>query len=91
MTPREKADRAKQLLEDELLKDAFSVVKHKLVEQLESADSGDVDVQHDIALMLKLLRRVRTQLEMYLHDQQMIEAQQRQSTWMDRARQTIRF
>ena len=89
MTPREKADRAKQLLEDELLKEAFSAVRAGLIDRLESAAVGDVEFQHEIALMLQLLKRIRTQLEQYLQDRRVIEAEQRQQDWMTRARQKV--
>jgi hypothetical protein len=46
MTPLERADRAKQLLSDPLLKEAFSDIRMRLVGQLEQTVLSDVETQH---------------------------------------------
>ena len=89
MTPRERAERARQLLDDPLLNEAFSGVRAALIERLESAPIGDVELQHEIALMLQLLKRLRTQIEQHLQDFRVVEAEQKQRDWLAKARQKV--
>lgn len=89
MTPNEKAERAKILLADPAMDAAFSDIRMALVLKLESAPVGDVDTQHEIALMLQLLKRIRTQLESYVQDQKMIQHRQKQDTFIQKMRQRI--
>lgn len=89
MTPAEKADRAKQLLSDELLKECFSTLRERMVERMEACPFGDVDTQHEIALGLQVLKQVKVQLHSYINDLTLIEHQQRQESFMERMRQRI--
>ena len=89
MTPFERADNAKRLLNDPLLKQTFADIRLRLVDQLEATAFGDVETQHEVALMLQLLKRLRSQLEHYLQDQALIDAQNKQEAWLRKARQTI--
>ena len=89
MTPRERADRAAKLLEDELLTQAFADIRMGLVDRLEHTPFGDVETQHEVALMLQLLRQVRTKLEQYCNDAKMIEAQVKQDRFIEKMRQKV--
>ncbi len=58
MTPIDRAERAKQLLEDQVFKDAFAAVREQLVSALESAPFGDQQTHHHITLQLQALRQI---------------------------------
>ncbi len=62
MTPIERAERAKQLLEDEVLMQAFTAIREQLVTALESAPFGDQTMHHHITLELQALRQIPIQL-----------------------------
>ncbi len=89
MTPFERAERAKQLLADEVLQDAFGDIRSRLIAQLESLPINDHETQHEITLMLQLLRRVREQLERVVQDGKVIEHRNRQQNWIEKMRERI--
>ena len=89
MTPIDRAERAKALLQDELLKQAFADIKKRLVDQLEATAIHDIDTQHEIALMLQLLKRVRTQLETYVGEGVVETHKTRQENFLERMRQKL--
>ncbi len=62
MTPIERAERAKQLLEDEVFKQALAAIREQLVAALESAPFGDQTMHHHITLELQALRQIPIQL-----------------------------
>jgi hypothetical protein len=86
MTPFEKAEHAKRLLDDPVLNAAIHDIRMKLVGQLESAPISDVELQHEVALMLQLLKRIRTQFEQYVQEHAMVQHAEKQRTFMDRMR-----
>ena len=90
MTPLEKADHAKRLLADPLLKEAFGSIKDSFIARAEASGMDDIDTHHHIALSLQLLRQLRIRLEQYLSDQALLEHAAKQQTWIDRAKQRIR-
>lgn len=89
MTPFERAERAKHLLADEVLKDAFAEIRNRLIAQLESSAISDVELQHEITLMLQLLRRVREQLERYVGDGAVEQHRAKQENFIKKLRQRI--
>ena len=56
MTPFEKADKARQLLDDAMFQAVLADIRARLVGKLETSAIGDVDTHHQAALMLQLLR-----------------------------------
>jgi hypothetical protein len=86
MTPLERADRAKQLLEDPVWKAAFADIRERLVAQLETIAIGDHETQHEIALTLQLLKRLQGQLQKYVSDQAVDERRLKDETFIDRVR-----
>ncbi len=90
LTPLERADRAKQLLADPVLKEAFGDIRIRLVVQLEQTVLSDVETQHEIALMLQLLKRLRTQLESYVNDSIVDQHREKEDTFIRRMRQTLK-
>lgn len=59
---------AQRLLEDTLLTEAFENVEKAIHEKWANAPLSDRDGQHELLLMLKLLRDVRANLEHALAD-----------------------
>jgi hypothetical protein len=68
-----RADRAKRLLEDEELTKAFTAVREALLERFESCPIRDIEGQHEIKLMLKLLGDVRANLHSVVDNGKVIE------------------
>lgn len=66
MTPEhevQRADRARQLLEDELLVEAFQTIEQELTNAWQSSPARDIEGRESLWLQLKLLRLVRSKLE----------------------------
>jgi hypothetical protein len=59
------------------------------VTRLESLPIGDIDTQHEIALMLQLLKQVRTKLEMYGQDVVVEKSKQRHTDFIQRVKRSI--
>lgn len=68
-----KAARAKALIEDPVLKDAFESVRMALLERFESCPIRDREGQHEIKLMLKLLTDVHANLNSVINSGKVIE------------------
>ena len=67
----QRGQEAEQLLGNPLLKAAFTGVRDALIEKLEQAPIGDIDTQHEIALMLQTIETVRRYLENWVRDGQL--------------------
>jgi hypothetical protein len=89
MTPFEKADRAKQLLADPVLKEALANIREALVAGLETAPMGDVDTHHHIALTLQALKRVNTELHRFVQDNILQEHKNKSQSFIERMREKI--
>lgn len=89
MTPIERAERAKQLLEDVVLREAFKAIRDQLVAKLESSPMGDVDTHHEVALSLQLLRRINVELERFADAIAVDKAREKHENWLDRMRQSV--
>lgn len=76
--PRVRAERAKQILDDELIKEAFRAVEAGLVSALKTSPIGDVDTHHTIALSLQLLGNVERQFRTWISDGQLETARDKQ-------------
>jgi len=60
--------RAQKLLDDEILSKAFADVRAAIIERWESAPIRDVEGQHELKLMLRILSDVRSNLELAVHN-----------------------
>lgn len=60
--------RAQRLLEDEVLTKAFTDIRAAIIERWESAPIRDVEGQHELKLMLRVLSDVRSNLELAVHN-----------------------
>jgi len=68
MKPDEKAEAATRLLNEPVMKQVFVDIRDGLVRQLESVPISDTQSQHEITLMLQLLKRFQSQLAKYIGD-----------------------
>jgi len=89
MTPFERAEEARQLLANSTLKKAFVDIREGLVGQLEAAPHHDLDTQHEIALMLKLLNKLKTQLQAYINDHLNEQDKIKQQSFMEKMRERL--
>jgi hypothetical protein len=89
MTPREKADRAKQVLEDPVFRSVFDDIRQDFVRKLEECPLGDIETQHEIALSLQLLKRIRVQLERYVDEIAVDKAKERHDNWIRKVQQKL--
>lgn len=90
MTPLDKAERAKQLLEDPVFRAVLNDQREALVRQLENAPSSDIETQHETALMLQLLRAIPLRLQRYVSDIEIEKSKHEQQTFMERMRSHAR-
>lgn len=77
MTPEqrlERANHAEKLLKDPLLVEAFEAARTKYLETFENAPVRDHEGVHEIHLMLKLLRDVKSHIEQAVRDGKVIVA-----------------
>jgi len=63
-----KSDRARELLNDPLLQEAFANVRAKLLTAFEDCDSNDSETMQDISKRLNLLKAVEQDLWRMLDD-----------------------
>ena len=89
MTPIERAEQAKQALENPALKAAFSDIRDKLVIQLEGIAISDHETQHEIALMLQLLKRLQAQLQLYAQEIAVDKHRKKQDSFIAKMRQSL--
>lgn len=89
MTPRDKAFDAKALLDNPTLKAAFNDIRMGLVARLENIAPAEVEEQHEIALMLQLLKRLQTQLARYVDEGKLIEHRAKQEDFIQRMRKRL--
>jgi hypothetical protein len=89
MTPIEKAERARELLSDPVMRAVFSDIRMQIVENLESVPMSDIDTQHESALMLQLLKRLQAQLQKYGGDVAIEKHRQNQDSFIKRMRESL--
>ena len=89
MTPIEKGERAKQLLDDPLVTAVFSDIRAAIVNQLEAAPPSDIDSQHELALQLRLLKEVRVRFARYASEIAVDKHKRESERWIDRMREKL--
>lgn len=85
MTPREKAERAKQYLDDEFAQVVHAELREMLVSELER--EADIDRQIEIVKRLQLHRQQRQVYERYADQLTVDKHKIEQETFMERIRQ----
>ena len=58
MTPEQRESRAQSLIDDELLKEAFDVLKKDLMNRWQQSGSTDLEARESIWLALRLLEKI---------------------------------
>ena len=91
MTPRERGDRALQLLDDPVLTAALADIRDGLVKSIESSAMSDAEAHHELAISLQLLKQVRVQLRKYADETTVENARERERTFIAKMRQSIKF
>ena len=86
MTPRERADRAQQLLNDPVLQQAMSDIRENLVRKIEGVAEFDPDADHQLAMALRNLKMLRLQLSRYSEEIVIDNAVAKQQNWLKRAK-----
>lgn len=86
MTPREKADRAKQILEDPVFNQALADVRERFVQKIEANADFDPEADHAICMALRNLKATRLQLLRYTDEIVLDNAVERNASWMRRAK-----
>jgi hypothetical protein len=89
MTPIERADEAKRVLDNPVMAQVFNDIRMGLVNRLESVPIGDIDTQHEIALTLQLLKKLKDQLQTYVNDVKVDQHREKQENFIQRMRQRI--
>ena len=82
MDPELRLQRAKALLEDELLTEAFDIIKTELMDRWENSASTEADAREAIWLGLQLLTRVRRHLESILMTEEMAKTRERSAPFI---------
>lgn len=89
MTPRELAEAAEHLLTEPVMKKVFVDIRDGLVTKLESVPLSDTETQHEITLMLQLLKRFQNQLSKYVGDEAMNKHRVKQDEFIESRREGL--
>lgn len=87
MNANEKAERAQAIIDDPVFREALHDLRMNLVAQLEGTAISDVETQHEVALMLMLLRKIPAQLQNYINNAKMKQATEKERTFIERIRE----
>lgn len=90
MNALERAARSSELLENTIFKEAMASIRADLIGKLETVGFDDIDKQHELTLMLQLLKQVKTRLERWVDDGKMEAKAIEQKNWIEKARQRFR-
>lgn len=90
MTPRERGEHAKRLLNDPVLLESMDAIRLALVAKIEASAMGDRDTHHEAALSLQLLKQVRAQLLVFVGDAQMDEHRAKQDAFVNSMKQSLK-
>jgi hypothetical protein len=89
MTPRERGDHAKRLLDDPVLRLALDSIRDGIVLKIEGSPMGDRDTHHEAAISLQLLKRVRSELMRMVDDVKIDESRAKQDAFIKNMKQSI--
>ena len=78
MTPEERVGRAKSLLDDPLLDEAFVVVKENLMNSWAHGGSTDLEARESIWLAMRLLDRIHSHISSIVETGHMAEIMDKQ-------------
>jgi hypothetical protein len=89
MTPNEKADRAREMLESDIFKTAFADIRARIVENMESSDVEDQRSHHEYVLALKALKNLRVQFQRYIDEITVNKHRDAQDEYMRKMKQSV--
>lgn len=89
MTPRERAEEAKRMLDNPAFLAVLDDIRERFVQGLEAAPMGDVDSHHVLALQLQILRGIRTTLRKYADELTVDQHKQREQKFIEKARESL--
>lgn len=69
-----RAGEARMLLGHSLLREALDHIKDEIVEDLENTPSIDREMEHELALMLRVRKQFESKLLQYLEDAQILQS-----------------
>jgi hypothetical protein len=89
MSPREKADRARQILADAVFAEAMQDIRGRIVAKLESIAVTDHAAQHELVLTLQLLQRIPARFQAYIDDLLLEQHNAKQAEFVKKTRQKL--
>lgn len=87
MSPNEKADRARQILEDAVFNEALRDIRERIVSTLEAVPVTDHESQHELVLTLQLLQRIPARFKAYIDEMTMVEHRKKQDDFIAQTKQ----
>lgn len=90
MTPRERADRARQILNDPVFVEALRDIRDNIVRLIEQTGMGDIDEQHQLAMKLSLLKSIPQQFKAYADSLVVEQHKERQQGFIEKVKQRYR-
>jgi len=82
MTPEERERRAKSLIDDPLLKEAFDVLKEDLMNRWNHSGSTDLEARESIWLAMRLLDRIHGHINSIIESGHMAEMMEKQHPYI---------
>lgn len=76
-----RAEEARRLLEEPLLKEAFEAVEGTLLAEIRRVDVGAMEKQRDLIVSLQLLHKVRAYISSVVETGNLAALQQEQTAW----------
>ena len=87
MNDLERADRAKELLENPTFREVHAEIRAELIAAVESVAITDVERLQEMVLALQVHNRHRKKLERWIADGKVEQSKLDQTNWIERARQ----
>ena len=89
MTPRERAEQALKFFEDPVMKLVFVDIRDYLVSKLEKLTLPNHEAEHELILMLQLLKLFPVQLKKYIDEETVARSKIRQQKFIDSKREKL--
>ena len=89
MSPREKSDRARQILADPVFREAMRDIRERVVAKLEAVPVTDHEAEHELVLTLQLLQRIPARFQAYADELVLEKHNEQQAAFIQRARQKL--
>lgn len=86
MTPIERAEEAKRLLQNPVFKAACEEIRLGLVTQMEASGMDDVDTHHHVALALQMLKLIKVKFQKYADEIAVDKAKQKHESFIEKMR-----